>query len=113
MDELIDPLDEHAEPGPPEVEAPPVASGTGVVRYVVDCATGEQKAIELSEAEAVEVQAKQADQAARRASLEQDRAAAAVAREADVELVRERAKTDADFAALARLAGIEIPEVMT
>lgn len=106
MDEVKEP-DEIAEPGPPEVEAPPIYH-SGVFKCVVDCDTGETRSVELTEDEV-------ADAAAERSSIKGQRetvsATETAAREADLTLVVERAKTDPDFAALARLAGVDIPEV--
>lgn len=104
------PPDEHAEPGPPEIEAVPIV-GTGVFRAELDSTTGATTYVELTEDEVADAAAERAGVAAVRAGRVAALAMADAARDADVVLVQERAKTDREFAALARLAGIEIPEV--
>lgn len=101
-------MDEIAEPGPPEIEAPPAVPGTGVFRCVLDCASGEQKTVELSEAEVLVAETARAVQTARRAEIEASKAAAATVRDEDTAIVREVAKTDSTIAAIARLAGIDL-----
>jgi hypothetical protein len=109
MDDVVrpvDPPDEHAEPGPPEVEAVPVA-GTGIFRAELDSVTGATTYVELSEDEV-------ADAAVERSALATTRttraAAADAARSADLSVVQAAAVKDPAFAALARVAGLIGPD---
>lgn len=100
------PPDEHAEPGPPEVEAMPIV-GTGVFRAVVDAADGELSYVELSEDEVADAAMERSAIAATRA----DRAAAIDdARAADLAIVQEAAAKDPAIAALIRLLGVDPSE---
>lgn len=105
------PPDERAEPGPPEVEAPEPVPGTGVFRCVLDVATGEERDVELTEAEVLEARAWQDGRAAvaaeREAAAAAELEAKAAAREPDLAIVREAALTDPKFAALLRVLGVE------
>jgi hypothetical protein len=95
--------DEHAEPGPPEVEAGPVIR-TGVFRAVVDAAGGQLTYVELTEDEV-------ADAAMERSAIASVRATRATAvdaaRATDLSIVQEAAAKDPAYAALARLVGID------
>jgi hypothetical protein len=98
--------DEHAEPGPPEVEAVPTV-GTGVFRAELDSATGATAYVELTEDEVADA----AMERAAIASVRADRAAAAAAdvdakaasRDADLAIVQEAAAKDPAWAAVLRL----------
>ena len=74
---------------------------TTPVKVVVDCSTGEQSIVPLTQAEIDQMNKDQADALTR----QEAQAAAEAQRTADLAAVKAKAATDPAFAALARLLG--------
>lgn len=98
--------DEHAEPGPPEVPAEPAPAREARVRAVLDCTTGESKAVPLTEDEE---DAAIAEREATRTERTEREVAVKASRDSDLEVVRAKAVEDPAFAALARVLGVDVP----